>query len=96
MGAYGEGSIERLCDLIDPDHAIITSIGLAHNERFKGLDVVARAKSELAQWVATKGSAGRIVMTRIWLATNLLLISSAKCRISASLWVTTRMRRMTF
>ena len=64
MGAYGEGSIERLCDLIDPDHAIITSIGLAHNERFKGLDVVARAKSELAQWVANKGSAGRIVMTQ--------------------------------
>ena len=64
MGAYGEGSIQRLCELADPDHAIITSIGLAHNERFKGLDVVARAKSELAQWVANKGAGGKIVMTQ--------------------------------
>ena len=64
MGAYGEGSIHRLCSLIDPDHAIITSIGLAHNERFKGLDVVARAKSELAQWIADKGPEHRIVMTQ--------------------------------
>ena len=62
MGAYGPGSIKRLCDFADPDHAIITSIGLAHNERFKGLQTVARAKAELAEHVGAKG--GLVVLTQ--------------------------------
>ena len=52
MGAYGIGSIKRLCDFTPPDHGILTSIGEAHYERFKDLETVAKAKFELAQAVA--------------------------------------------
>ncbi|MCB1537714.1 MAG: UDP-N-acetylmuramoyl-tripeptide--D-alanyl-D-alanine ligase [Rhodospirillales bacterium] len=49
MGAYGPGSIRALCDLAPPDAAVITALGHAHYERFRTLDAVARAKSELAE-----------------------------------------------
>jgi UDP-N-acetylmuramoyl-tripeptide--D-alanyl-D-alanine ligase len=55
MGAYGIGSIARLCKFTPPDHGIITSIGEAHYERFKDLETVAVAKFELAQAVADNG-----------------------------------------
>ena len=55
MGAYGPGSIERLCRLAPPDIAVITAVGYAHYERFKSLDVVAQTKFELAEAVAAKG-----------------------------------------
>ena len=71
MGAY-EGSIERLCDLIDPNHAIITSIGLAHNERFKGLDVVAR-KIRIGAVGCDQGRGWSYCHDPwMWLATNLV------------------------
>jgi UDP-N-acetylmuramoyl-tripeptide--D-alanyl-D-alanine ligase len=55
MGAYGVGSIKRLCALTPPHIAIITAIGRAHYERFKSLDAVARAKFELAEAVRDNG-----------------------------------------
>ena len=55
MGAYGIGSIQRLCDFAEPDHGIITSIGSAHMERFGSIDTIARAKSELAAFVLARG-----------------------------------------
>ena len=60
MGAYGKGSIERLCDLTPPDFGIITAIGHAHYERFKSLDMVARTKYELAEAVLGRG--GKMVV----------------------------------
>lgn len=51
MGAYGPGSIDRLCKLTDPDLGIITAIGHAHYERFKSLETVAATKYELAATV---------------------------------------------
>jgi UDP-N-acetylmuramoyl-tripeptide--D-alanyl-D-alanine ligase len=60
MGAYGPGSIARLCRLAPPDIAVITAVGYAHYERFKSLDVVARTKLELAEAVVAKG--GKVVM----------------------------------
>lgn len=54
MGAYGIGSIRRLCDLTPPDLGVLTTIGEAHYERFKSLDAVARAKFELCQAVVAK------------------------------------------
>jgi len=48
MGAYGPGSIARLCLLTPPKVGVITAIGEAHYERFKNLDTVTRAKFELA------------------------------------------------
>jgi UDP-N-acetylmuramoyl-tripeptide--D-alanyl-D-alanine ligase len=54
MGAYGEGSIARLCDLTPPHVGVITAIGEAHYERFKSLGAVARAKFELAEAALTR------------------------------------------
>ncbi len=55
MGAYGPGSIRRLCELTPPRMGIVTAIGLAHYERFKSLETVAEAKFELADAVAAAG-----------------------------------------
>lgn len=55
MGAYGPGSIARLCKLTPPDMGIITAIGHAHYERFKSLETVAEAKYELADSVIERG-----------------------------------------
>lgn len=55
MGAYGIGSIQRLCDFADPDVAIVTAIGNAHTERFGDIETIAKAKSELVQHVCAKG-----------------------------------------
>jgi UDP-N-acetylmuramoyl-tripeptide--D-alanyl-D-alanine ligase len=55
MGAYGIGSIRRLCALTPPRIGIISAIGKAHYERFKSLDAVARAKFELAEAVRDNG-----------------------------------------
>ncbi len=55
MGAYGPGSIERLCRLAPPDLAVITAVGMAHYERFKTLETVAKTKFELADAVAIRG-----------------------------------------
>ena len=55
MGAYGIGSIARLCALTPPRIGIISAIGKAHYERFKSLDAVARAKFELAEVVRDNG-----------------------------------------
>ena len=55
MGAYGIGSIARLCKLTPPQLAIVTNIGSAHLERFKSLNTVARAKYELAEFVLKTG-----------------------------------------
>ncbi len=60
MGAYGPGSIARLCRLAPPDFAVITAIGMAHYERFKTLDSVAKTKFELAEAAAKKN--GPVVM----------------------------------
>jgi UDP-N-acetylmuramoyl-tripeptide--D-alanyl-D-alanine ligase len=60
MGAYGIGSIARLCALTPPQLGIITAIGKAHYERFKSLDAVARAKFELAE--AARDNGGTVIV----------------------------------
>lgn len=57
MGAYGPGSIARLCRLCPPKMGIITAIGHAHYERFKSLETVAKTKYELALSVMEQGGA---------------------------------------
>ena len=61
MGAYGPGSIRRLCALTPPKMGIVTAIGLAHYERFKSLETVAEAKFELAEAAAANG--GKVLPT---------------------------------
>lgn len=55
MGAYGPGSIARLCRLTPPDVSLITAVGAAHYERFKTIDTVAKAKFEIAEAVFKEG-----------------------------------------
>jgi UDP-N-acetylmuramoyl-tripeptide--D-alanyl-D-alanine ligase len=59
MGAYGPGSVKRLCELTPPDIGIITAIGHSHYERFRSLETVAEAKYELAEAAIEKN--GHIV-----------------------------------
>ena len=61
MGAYGPGSVDRLCQLAPPDFAVITAIGKAHYERFKTLETVASAKFELAEATVARG--GKVIVT---------------------------------
>ncbi|MFA4994945.1 MAG: Mur ligase family protein [Bdellovibrionales bacterium] len=61
MGAYGRGSIEKLCRLTPPQIGIITALGEAHYERFKTLDSIAHAKFELAESVLSRGDGKMIV-----------------------------------
>lgn len=60
MGAYGIGSIRRLCQLTPPKLGIVTAIGKAHYERFKSLDAVSHAKFELAE--AARDNGGTVVV----------------------------------
>lgn len=55
MGAYGPGSIARLCAITPPDMGIVTAIGPAHYERFKSLEAVAHTKFELPAAAAVRG-----------------------------------------
>lgn len=48
MGAKWVGDIKELCDIVHPDHGIITSVGPQHLESFKTLDAVKSTKFELA------------------------------------------------
>lgn len=70
MGAYGPGSIARLCKLTPPDVALITAVGAAHYERFKTLETVAKAKFEIAEAVFEKG--GQAVVSTDGIPAHLL------------------------
>ena len=61
MGAYGPGSIAKLCAFTPPELGLITAVGAAHYERFKSLDVVAQAKFELAEDTFSRG--GRMIVS---------------------------------
>lgn len=61
MGAYGPGSIARLCRLAPPKISCITALGPAHYERFKSLETVAAAKFEIA--TATHAQGGICVLS---------------------------------
>ena len=49
MGAKNIGDIKEICDIVNPDHGIITSVGPQHLETFKTLDNVKKTKFELAE-----------------------------------------------
>lgn len=52
MGANHPGEIRNLCKIAEPDFGIITNIGKAHLEGFGTLEGVAKAKSELYEYLA--------------------------------------------
>jgi len=63
MGAYGPGSIKKLCQLVEPKFGVLTAVGDAHYERFKTLETVAKAKFELSDAVA-KNTHGFMVINQ--------------------------------
>lgn len=54
MGAKNVGDIKEICEIVHPDHALITSVGAQHLETFKTLDNVYKTKFELYDAVHQK------------------------------------------
>ena len=49
MGARYVGEIKELCDLVHPQHGIITSVGPQHLDTFGSTDIIKKTKFELAE-----------------------------------------------
>lgn len=49
MGAYRVGDIAKICDIVNPDYAILTGINESHIERFGCLDNIIKGKFELPE-----------------------------------------------
>lgn len=49
MGAKKKGEINELCELVSPNHGILTGIGNQHLESFKSENVIVQTKFELAK-----------------------------------------------
>ncbi|SHF21607.1 UDP-N-acetylmuramoyl-tripeptide--D-alanyl-D-alanine ligase [Fodinibius roseus] len=57
MGARYEGNIDELCDIAEPDIAVITNVGIAHLETFGSREAIARTKSTLVRRTRPGGTA---------------------------------------
>lgn len=55
MGAKWVGDIKELCDIVHPQHGVITSVGPQHLETFGSLDNVKSTKFELADSLSEEG-----------------------------------------
>lgn len=55
MGAKYVGDIRELCELVQPDDGIVTSIGEQHLETFGSIDNIIRTKYELADGISPDG-----------------------------------------
>ncbi len=55
MGAKQRGDIKQICDLVNPQYGIITSVGEMHLETFGSIENVAHTKFELIEALAHDG-----------------------------------------
>lgn len=55
MGASAQGEIQELCEIADPNYALITNIGKAHLETMGGLEGVLKTKTELFDHIRNRG-----------------------------------------
>ena len=55
MGARYKNDIKEICDFVNPQFAIITSIGPQHLETFKNIDNIVKTKAELINSLDTSG-----------------------------------------
>lgn len=57
MGAYREGDIKKICDLVEPEYGILTGINESHLERFESLENTIKTKFELIESLPKNGKA---------------------------------------
>lgn len=57
MGAYKQGEIKKLCNLVHPKYGILTTIGLAHLETFGSPENIKKTKFELIESLPSDGVA---------------------------------------
>ncbi len=55
MGAYYEGEIKELVDLVSPKIGIVSSVGPQHLETFKTMETIQKTKLELIEGLPTDG-----------------------------------------
>lgn len=55
MGARQQGDIKELCEMVQPNYGIVTSIGAQHIATFKSLENVKKTKAELPEYLGEKG-----------------------------------------
>ena len=55
MGAREIGDIKEICDLVHPDHGIITSVGPQHLQSIHTIENIIKTKFELADAVPSEG-----------------------------------------
>tara|TARA_Y100001968_G_C19384596_1_gene732179 strand:- start:20 stop:1354 length:1335 start_codon:yes stop_codon:yes gene_type:complete len=51
LGANHQGEIEKLCQIAQPTHGIITNIGKAHLKGFKNIENIKKTKNELYEYI---------------------------------------------
>ncbi len=57
MGAKNRGDIREICDIVHPQHGMLTAIGEQHLETFKTLDTIIDTKFELVDALPENGMA---------------------------------------
>lgn len=55
FGARHKGDIEILTKMLNPDYAVLTTIGAQHIETFKNLKTIEETKNELPQFIKSNG-----------------------------------------
>jgi UDP-N-acetylmuramoyl-tripeptide--D-alanyl-D-alanine ligase len=58
MGAKYVGDIKELCEIVEPEVGLITSIGAQHLDTFGSLENIVKTKLELSDFISSKG--GRV------------------------------------
>jgi UDP-N-acetylmuramoyl-tripeptide--D-alanyl-D-alanine ligase len=68
LGANHEGEIAELCKIAQPNYGLITNIGKEHLEGFGSIEGVARAESELYQYLLANEGNILVNMNDVWLS----------------------------
>lgn len=55
MGAYKNGEIQEICDIVSPKYGILTSVGPQHLETFKTIENIKETKFELIEDLPANG-----------------------------------------
>ncbi len=68
MGANHQGEIAELCEIAMPNYGLITNIGKEHLEGFGSIEGVAKAESELYQYLLANNGKILVNMNDAWLS----------------------------